>query len=76
VNVTPNTSAAKNKLRSTFVDQKGSMTFGDVIISVDAKKIETLEDLYSILDEHKNGDTITLEVLRENKRKKIDIELQ
>lgn len=76
VDVVPNTSAAKNKLRSTFVDPRGSMTFGDVIISVDAKKIETLEDLYSILDEYKNGDTITLEVLRENKRKKIDIELQ
>ena len=76
LDVTPNTSAAKNKLRSTSVDQKGSMTFGDVIISVDAKKIETLEDLYSVLDEHKNGDTITLEVLREKKRKKIDIELQ
>ena len=76
LDVTPNTSAAKNKLRPTSVDQRGSMTFGDVIISVDAKKIETLEDLYSALDEYKNGDTVTLEVLREKKRKKIDIELQ
>jgi len=32
--------------------------------------------LYSVLDEYKNGYTVTLEVLRDKKRKKIDIELQ
>ncbi|WP_295419072.1 trypsin-like peptidase domain-containing protein [Sulfurovum sp.] len=76
VDVIPNTSAAKNKLRSTYVDPRGAVAFGDVIISVDAKKIETLEDLYSILDEHKKGDTVTLGILRDDESKKIKIELQ
>ncbi|QOR61016.1 S1C family serine protease [Sulfurovum sp. ST-21] len=74
--VIPDTSAAKNRLRSTFIDPKGSIIFGDVIISVDAQRTETLEDLYSILDEYKKGDTVILEVLRDNKKKKIEIELQ
>ena len=76
VDVLPNTSAAKNKLISTLADNRGLITFGDVIISINTKKVETIEDLYSILDECKSGDTVTLEILREKKKEKIDIELQ
>lgn len=76
VDVLPNTSAAKNKLRSTFADNRGLITFGDVIISMNTEKIETIEDLYSLLDEYKSGDTVTLEILREKKKEKINIKLQ
>ncbi|MCW8820845.1 MAG: trypsin-like peptidase domain-containing protein [Sulfurovum sp.] len=76
VDVLPNTSAAKKKLRSTFSDNRGLITFGDVIISMNTKKVETIEDLYSLLDEYKSGDTVTLEILREMKREEIDIKLQ
>lgn len=76
VDVLPNTSAEKQKLRSTFSDNRGSITFGDVIISMNTKKVETIEDLYSLLDEYKSGDTVTLEILREMKREEIDIKLQ
>ncbi|MFC2073275.1 S1C family serine protease [Campylobacterota bacterium] len=76
VDVLPNTSAAKKKLKSTFSDNGGLITFGDVIISMNTKKVETIEDLYSLLDEYKSGDTVTLEILREMKREEIDIKLQ
>jgi len=76
VDVQPNTSAEKNKLRSTFADTRGLITFGDVIISINTNKVETIEDLYSLLDEYKSGDTVTLEILRNKKSKKIDIKLQ
>lgn len=76
VDVQPNTSAAKNKLRATSEDQKGLITFGDVIISLNSKRVESIEDLYGLLDEYKSGDTVTLEILRESKNEKIDIELQ
>lgn len=76
VDVLPNTSAAKRKLRSTFSDHSGLITFGDVIISLNAKSVESIEDLLSLLDEYQSGDTVTLEILRENKKEKIDIELQ
>ncbi len=76
VDVLPNTSAEKNKLRSTSTDNSGLITFGDVIISINTKKVETIEDLYSLLDEYKSGDTVTLEILRKKKKEKIDIKLQ
>lgn len=76
VDVLPNTSAAKNKLRATFEDQKGLITFGDVIISLNTKRVESIEDLYGLLDEYKSGDTVTLEILRGKESEKIDIELQ
>lgn len=76
VDVLPNTSAAKNKLRATFEDQRGLMTFGDVIISLNTKRVESIEDLYGLLDEYKSGDTVTLEILRGKESEKIDIELQ
>ncbi len=76
VDVLPNTSAAKNKLNSTFSDNEGLITFGDVIISLNTNKVETIEDLFGLLDEYKSGDTVTIEILREKKIEKIDIKLQ
>ena len=43
---------------------------------MNTKKVETIEDLYSLLDEYKGGDTVTLEILRKKKKEKIDIKLQ
>lgn len=76
VDVLPNTSAAKQQLRSTYSDQSGHITFGDIIISLNTKRVETLEDLFGLLDEHQSGDTVTLEVRRENKIEQVEIELQ
>lgn len=76
VDVLPNTSAAKSKLRSTYSDHRGHITFGDVIVSLNDKSVESLEDLFGLLDEYESGDTVTLEVIRENKTQKVDIELQ
>lgn len=76
VDVLPNTSAAKSKLRSAYSDPDGLITFGDVIISLDAKRVESLEDLFGLLDEYESGDTVTLEVVREDETQKVDIELQ
>lgn len=76
VDVLPNTSAAKNELKPTFSDNSGHITFGDVIISLNDKSVESLEDLFALLDEHQSGETITLEVMRGNKIEKVEIELQ
>ncbi|WP_309499878.1 PDZ domain-containing protein [Sulfurovum sp.] len=66
----------KNKLRATSEDQKGFITFGDVIVSLDSKKVESTEDFYRLLDKYKSGDTVTLEIRRGEKSEKVDIELK
>jgi S1-C subfamily serine protease len=76
VDVLPNTSAAKHELRSAYSDHNGMISFGDVIISLDDKPVESIEDLFSLIDEHQSGETVTLEILRENQTEKIEIELQ
>ena len=76
VDVLPGTSAEKRQLRSASSDHKGVITFGDVIISLNEKRVESIEDLFSLLDEHQSGETVTLEIIRENKAEKIEIELQ
>jgi S1-C subfamily serine protease len=76
VDVLSGTSAEKRRLKPTSSDHKGVITFGDVIISLNAKPVESIEDLFSLLDEHQSGETVTLEILREDKTEKIEIELQ
>lgn len=66
----------KNKLRPSSVNKYGEMVFGDVIIKAGTQNIETLHDLYGVLDEYKSGDSMSLEVLRGKERKTIKVQLQ
>jgi len=76
VDVLPYTSAAEQKLRPTYSDRNGHISFGDIIISLDAQSVESIEDLFDLLDKYQSGDSVTLEVIRENKREQVDIQLQ
>jgi S1-C subfamily serine protease len=48
----------------------------DIILSIDGNKIEQADDLTAIIDEHKPGDTVVLEVLRKNKRVNVSVKLE
>ncbi|MDR1052748.1 MAG: trypsin-like peptidase domain-containing protein [Planctomycetaceae bacterium] len=48
----------------------------DIILSVDGNKIEKADDFTAIIDEHKPGETVVLEVLRKNKRVNISVKLE
>ncbi|MDR1923283.1 MAG: trypsin-like peptidase domain-containing protein [Planctomycetaceae bacterium] len=48
----------------------------DIIVAVDGSKIEQVDDFTAVIDEHKPGDTVTLEVLRKNKKVKIPVKLE
>ena len=76
VEVLPYTSAAAQQLRPSTSDQRGHISFGDVIISLNEKPVESIEELFTPLDEHRSGETVTLGVLREGTVEKVDIELQ
>lgn len=54
----------------------GDVVLGDIITTVDNEKVEDLDDLYKILDRKQIGDTVNVEILRDNKRQNVSVKLQ
>jgi S1-C subfamily serine protease len=48
---------------------------GDVILTVDGQKIVEENDLARVISAHKPGDRVTLEILHENQREKVNLTL-
>lgn len=55
--------------------EKAGLRVGDVIIGADGKRVETLEALTDLIQEKKKGDKISLEVIRDKKKIKIEVEI-
>uniref|UniRef100_A0A164VW60 PDZ domain-containing protein n=1 Tax=Daucus carota subsp. sativus TaxID=79200 RepID=A0A164VW60_DAUCS len=68
--------AGKAGLLSTKRDAYGRLILGDIITSVNGKKVSNGSDLYRILDQCKVGDTVTVEVLRGDHVEKIPVNLE
>ncbi|KAL5725148.1 Protease Do-like 1 [Ranunculus cassubicifolius] len=63
-------------LQSTKRDGYGRLILGDVITSVNGKKVANGSDLYRILDQCKVGEEVMVEVLRGDKMEKIPVTLE
>ena len=74
VEVVPDSPAAKAGLRPTVIEN-GQVRLGDVITAIDGKPIRKVKDLFAILDTHKVGDRITLNVLRDGETVNLDVQL-
>ncbi|MCA1690354.1 MAG: trypsin-like peptidase domain-containing protein, partial [Actinobacteria bacterium] len=48
---------------------------GDIVVAVDGKKVTSSEDLGSLIGNHKPGDTVALDVLRDGKHKTLAVKL-
>ena len=46
---------------------------GDVIVAVDGRKLVNEADLSEFVSEHKPGDTVTLQIIRDGQTKDIDV---
>ncbi|CAL9072151.1 Trypsin [Musa troglodytarum] len=68
--------AGKAGLQPTKRDAYGRLILGDIITSVNGKKVTNGSDLYRILDQCKVGDTVTVEVLRGDHKEKISVVLE
>ncbi|KAF5201573.1 Protease do-like 1 protein [Thalictrum thalictroides] len=68
--------AGKAGLISTKRDGYGRLILGDIITSVNGKKIINGSDLYRILDQCKVGDEVMVEVLRGDHKEKIPVVLE
>jgi S1-C subfamily serine protease len=73
--VAPGGSAAVAGLRGTEQTEDGDIVLGDIIMNIDGEKVGTTDDLYRILDKHKVGDVVSVEVYRDNGRRTVSVRL-
>ena len=57
------------------IDGSDHVILGDVIVSVDGKKVRSLSNLFAILDEHRVGDKVTLGIIRNQNTIKVEVRL-
>lgn len=60
-------SAAQAGLKGMTQDQFGRVYLGDVILNVDGKEVNNLDDIYQVLETKKIGDTVEVKYRREGK---------
>lgn len=54
----------------------GRIQLGDIIVSVAGKPMTTVDDLMDVMEEHKVGDHVSVEILRGKRREKVSVILQ
>lgn len=59
--------AAKAGIKGMTQDRFGRTYIGDIILSVDGQNVNSLDDIYQVLEKHKIGDTVTVKYRREGK---------
>jgi len=74
--VDPDGAAAKAGLRGMMRDSAGRIYIGDVILELDGKAVNNLDDVYQRLENYKIGDTIDITYRRDGKREKTKLTLQ
>jgi S1-C subfamily serine protease len=73
--VIPNSSAERAGLKGATFYMDGTIDFGDIILGVNGKSVESVSDIDDILEKLKVGSTVTLKVLRGDKVFNVPIEL-
>ncbi len=74
--VQPGGPAARAGLRGARETFSGRIEIGDVIVAVEGKPVEVVDDLMAILERHKVGDQVTVDILRGNRRQQVIVTLQ
>lgn len=73
--VAPGEAAANAGLRGVTQTENGDFEIGDIIVGIDADKIDNTDDLYRILDKHHIGDTVQMQVFRNGRRTSVPLRL-
>ena len=69
-------SADRAGLRGARETQAGRIELGDIVVAIDGKPVETIDDMMDVMEAHKVGDQVTLEIIRANKRQQLSLTLQ
>jgi S1-C subfamily serine protease len=76
LDVTPGSAAAAAGLKGASVTRDGTVVPGDIIVAVQGKPVDSVGRLFARLDDFKVGDTVTLTILRQEKRVDVAVTLQ
>jgi len=74
--VTRGGSADRAGLRGVRETATGRIELGDVVVAVDGKPVETVDDLMDAMEKYKVGDRVKVEVVRNKKRQSVEVTLQ
>ena len=55
--------------------EKAGIKVGDVIVRADGRRVETIEELNSIIQRKRKGDKLKLELVRDKKRMELEVEI-
>lgn len=69
-------SASQAGLQGTRATEDGQIALGDLIVSIDQEKVESMKDLARIVGKHKPGDEVTVLVEREGKSIDLKVTVQ
>jgi len=69
--VYPNSPAAKAGMVGMSRDTFGRLAIGDIIVAMNGKPIRREGDLYDVLDTCSVGDTVSVEVIRRGRERKV-----
>jgi S1-C subfamily serine protease len=76
VDVSRGSAASKAGIQPTRRDADGRLRLGDIITTVDGKKIATPNDLYLLMEKYKIGDVVTVSMLRDGKTVQAKVSLE
>ncbi|MBH0180762.1 MAG: PDZ domain-containing protein, partial [Nitrospira sp.] len=74
--VTGGGGAERAGLRGVRETTAGRIELGDIVVAVDGKPVETVDDLMGAMEKYKVGDRVKVDVVRNNKRRSVDVTLQ
>jgi S1-C subfamily serine protease len=74
--VAPDSGAERAGLRGFAMTRDGRLILGDVIKKIDDQPVATSDDLLTILEKHKPGDTVTVTYLRDDELRTARVQLQ
>ncbi len=73
--VTEGLGAEKAGLHGTRQDENGDILLGDVLVEVDGKPVHSYDDLATVLEKRKPGETVKVKFLRGNRTRETDVVL-
>ena len=76
IEVNPGGAAAKAGLEPTRVTPQGSLDWGDRIVAIDGIPVESLQDLFRILEEKAASEEVVVTVIRDGKVLSVNVSLQ
>lgn len=75
VRVYPGMPAAEAGLRGAYRNSRGEIALGDVIVGINGKEIDSNDDFLSVLEQHRPGDSLEVEVRNGDSTRKVEVVL-